>query len=475
MSNLPLVRAEPETQGVSSAAVLKFVKGVDQNIQELHSLMLLRHGAVVAEGWWSPYAAERPHYLFSLTKSFTSTAVGMAVAEGHLTVDDPVLSFFSDQAPAKPDKNLKAMRVRHLLSMSTGHAEDTTGRMTTQKDWVKGFLALPVEHTPGAPFVYNSGASHMLSAIVQKVTGMKLVEYLQTRLFGPLGITKPKWDECPLGINIGGWGLSLKTEDIARFGQLYLQKGMWNGKQLLSPAWVEEATKKQVSNDNEQNIDWKQGYGYQFWRCRHGFYRGDGAFGQYCIVMPEKDAVLAITAGVDDMQSVLNLVWKHLLPAFAAEHLPADPARQKALSRKLTSLAHLPPAGSNLPAAAEKVTGSTFVFEPNAQKVKSIAFEFTEAGCTLTVQALRRKHQVQCGYGEWLAGKAPLLGRTSQYVFASGTWNEEETFVILLRFIETPFYHTLTCRFAGDQVKIEMAANVAFGPKEIAPLVGKRV
>lgn len=475
MSISPLVRAAPEAQGVSSAVILQFVKAVDKNIHELHSLMLLRHAAVVAEGWWSPYAAELPHYLFSLTKSFTSTAVGLAAAEGHLSVDDLVLSFFPEKAPKKADENLKAMRVRHLLSMSTGHTEDTTARMTARKDWVKGFLSLPVEHVPGAPFVYNSGASHMLSAIVQKVTGMKLVDYLQPRLFEPLGIAKPTWDSCPLGVNIGGWGLSLKTEDIARFGQLYLQKGLWDGKQILPADWVEEATQKQVSNGDDPNSDWSQGYGFQFWRCRYGMYRGDGAFGQYCIVMPEQDAVLAITAGVGDMQSVLNLVWQHLLPAFAAQPLPADSAKQKALSRKLTSLAHLPPTGKPLPSAAEKVTGNAYACEANEQKITSIAFDFSEAGCTLTIQALRRKYRLNCGYGHWLSGEAPLYGRTSQAVVASGTWEDEATFVIALRFIETPFYQTLTCRFTGDEVKMEMVANVAFGPREMAPVVGKKV
>ncbi len=468
-------RSTPEEQGVSSAAVLKFVNALDKQIHELHSFMLLRHGAVVAEGWWSPYAAERPHYLFSLTKSFTSTAVGLAVAEGHLSVDDFVLSFFPEKAPKKADENLKAMRVRHLLSMSTGHSEDTTARMTAQKDWVKGFLRLPVEHEPGAPFVYNSGASHMLSAIVQKVTGMRMLDYLQPRLFDPLGIARPTWDSDPLGIDIGGWGLSLKTEDIARFGQLYLQKGMWNGKQLLPSGWVEEATRKQVDNGDDPNSDWAQGYGFQFWRCRHGFYRGDGAFGQYCLVMPDRDAVLAITAGVADMQSVLSLVWKHLLPAFAEQALPDDPARQKTLSRKLTRLAHLPPAWNPSPAAAEKARGNTYACEPNVQKIQSITFDFSEAGCTLKMQALRRKFQVNCGYGKWLEGTAPLYGRTSQGVVAGGTWKDEETFVCVLRFIETPFYHTLTCRFAGDEVKIETVANVAFGPREMEPIIGKKV
>ena len=164
----------------------------------------------------------------------------------------------------------------------------------------------------------------MLSAIVQKVTGMTVLDYLRPRLFEPLGIEHPTWETSPQGISAGGFGLSIRTEDIARFGQLYLQRGKWQGKQLVPAAWVEAATARQTSNGSNPQSDWDQGYGYQFWRCRHGAYRGDGAFGQFCVVLPEQDAVIAITSGVKDMQAVLNLVWDKLLPAMKPSSLPAD-------------------------------------------------------------------------------------------------------------------------------------------------------
>jgi len=470
-----LLRSTPEEQGVSSAGVRKFVTEVDRKIHEMHSFMLLRHGAVVAEGWWAPYSAERVHMLYSLTKSFTSTAVGLAAAEGKLSVDDKVLSFFPEQAPAKTDENLKAMRVRHLLTMSTGHTEDTTGRMVmrSDRDWVKGFLSLEVEHEPGEPFVYNSGASYMLSAIVQKVTGMKLEDYLRPRLFEPLGIEKLNWEICPKGINIGGWGLSITTEAIARFGQLYLQKGLWEGKRILPEAWVEAATSKQVSNDSELNIDWKQGYGYQFWRCRHGAYRGDGAFGQYCIVMPEQEAVLAITSAVDDMQSVLNMVWEHLLPAFGKAKLEADPAAHKALCKRCSSLAQKPPTGLSQPAIASQVSGKTFSFEPNAQKIKSMQFDFKGSECILTVKAGRRKYHLTCREGAWLEGVAPGFGYPPVPVVTCGVWKGEEAYQVVMRYIETPATQTMTCHFAGRQVTIDGEMNGSFGPKELPQLVGK--
>ena len=247
-----LPRATPESQGISSSAVLQLIEALESQIHEIHSFMLLRRGKVVAEGWWLPHAREYPHMLFSLSKSFTSTAVGLAIAEGRFSIDDPVLSFFPEKTPLDLNDSLATMRVQHLLSMSTGQAVDTWSYMVDRPDgdWIKGFLEVPVVHRPGTHFVYNTGATYMLSAIVQKTTGMKLVDYLKPRLFEPLGIESASWQESPQGITAGGIGLSIRTEDIARFGQLYLQKGMWQGRQILTEAWVQAATSSQISNSD---------------------------------------------------------------------------------------------------------------------------------------------------------------------------------------------------------------------------------
>ena len=186
-------------------------------------------------------------------------------------MDDPVLKFFPEDAPANPSDNLKAMRVRHLLAMNTGHHEDTTGPVFGGQDdnWPKTFLSLPVQHEPGSWFVYNTAATYMLSAIISRLTGTTLLEYLRPRLFDPLGIENPAWDSDPRGVNIGGSGLHIKTEDIARFGQMYLQKGMFDGKRVLPEGWIAEATSAHSDNSNTQtNPDWILGYGYQFWRCQ---------------------------------------------------------------------------------------------------------------------------------------------------------------------------------------------------------------
>jgi CubicO group peptidase (beta-lactamase class C family) len=336
----PLPRSTPEAQGVASTAIHAFVEAANQKVDTMHSFMLVRHGHVIAEGWWKPEAAEKPHVMHSLSKSFTSTAVGMAVAEGRMSVDDPVLKFFPDDSPSEPSPHLKAMRVRDLLTMSTGH--EIPPKFTADESWVRTFLADPVPHKPGTHFKYNSPGTYMLSAIVTKVTGETVLDYLKPRLFSPLGIDNPEWGSSPQGITVGGWGLKIRTEDIAKFGQFYLQKGNWKGLQLLPKDWVKQATDKQVSNGSDPTKDWDQGYGFQFWRCRFGAYRGDGAHGQFCVVLPEQDAVVAITANTKDMQGELNLVWEYLLPAFGARPLPEDAAEQAKLKKALSSL-EVPP------------------------------------------------------------------------------------------------------------------------------------
>ncbi len=477
----PLPRTSPEAQGISSPALLDFIDTLDKTITEMHGLVLLRHSLVVAEGWWAPYGSQIPHMLFSLTKSFTSTAIGLAVAEGRLTVDDRVLSFFPEKTPKRVSENLAAMRVRHLLSMSTGHKKDSTERATSQKegDWVKGFLAAPVEHAPGAPFVYNSVASHVLSAIIEKVTGQSILDYLTPRLFEPLGIQPAYWDRDPRGICTGGWGLMLRTEEIARFGQMYLQKGVWNGKRILPEDWVSEATSKQVENGADPKSDWNQGYGYQFWRCQHNSYRGDGAFGQFCLVLPEMDAVLAINSGVPDMQAPLNIVWDKLLPAMHPAALPADPAAEAALHERLYGLDLPAPAPKPVSPLAAQVSSKTYDMEANESKVKTVRFDFTPQGGKFTLRDQGNDRSTEFNYTGYRFGESSLFAEPhpgvnpERPVAAHAAWVKPDTLRLTLRQCTTPFVFTYDFTFEGNTISTEGRVNVYFGPTQFPVIKGK--
>ena len=318
-----------ETPDNVATAMDTFFQEAANDSMDVHSVMIVKDGSVIYSRWQSQGVDTVPHVLHSVSKTFTATAVGLAIVDGKMALTDKVIDYFPDNLPAEVSDNLKAMTVRDLLTMSCGHDVEPSFRGNAEQDWVTAFLAHPVVHEPGTFYLYNSLGTYMLSAIVQKVTGEKVVDYLTPRLFEPLHIDKPQWDESPQGINTGGWGLYLKTEDLAKMGQLLLQKGEWNGKQLIPAEWVAEMSKKQVDSVNPgtrledaaakgmtvETSDWMQGYGYQMWRCRPGCFRADGARGQYIIVVPDKNAVIAITSDVENLQGELNLVWKNILPA----------------------------------------------------------------------------------------------------------------------------------------------------------------
>ncbi len=475
-AELSLPRGVPEAEGVASGDLLRLVDSLDHKIDGMHSVMVVRHGRVILEGWWKPYGPGDKHVLYSLSKSFTSTAVGLAVAEGLLTVDDEVLKFFPEAAPSAPSGNLKAMRVRDLLTMSTGHQDEPP--VAPDKVSVRSFLAQPVPHLPGTHFKYNTAATFMQSAIVQKLTGRTVLEYLRPRLFAPLGIDHAVWDTNFEGIALGGYGLRVRTEDIAKFGQLYLQKGRWQGRQLVPAVWVEEASARQVSNGSNPQSDWNQGYGFQFWRCRHHAYRGDGAFGQYCVVLPDQDAVVAITSGVKDMQAVLNVLWNELLPAFQSKKAKVSREAQAALKSRLDALGVPPAQGGPTSPQAGRLAGRTFEFPPNDQKLERISLTTGADGViSLALRVNGRDATVSGGHRQWRRARGPFAGGyladfADEPLAATYGWTADTACQVKICAVETPYHLLVNLKFEGDSVVLDAETNVGFGPTKRPTLTG---
>lgn len=480
-----LPRSSPEQQGIASADLLAFVEAADKEIDTMNSFMLVRHGHVVAEGWWAPYDRDTPHVLYSLSKSFTATAVGFAVAEGKLNLDDQVIKFFPDEAPADPSANLRAMRVRDLLRMNTGNQVEALLLGNNSGDtWVKAFLKHSVPFKPGTHFLYNSPATYMLSAIVQKVTGTTVLDYLRPRLFDPLGFKDPVWMSSPQGITAGAYGLSIRTEEIARFGQLYLRKGIWNGKQLIPAAWVHEATSMQTSTGSAPASDWDQGYGYQFWRSRHNSFRADGAFGQYCMVLPELDAVVAITSGVRNMQQVMNLVWDKLLPAMKPGRLPENAAARRQLESRLAALKVKFPNGAATSPISTSVSGKWFEFPENTRGILAVSFDFNSTsisrGPSLIVRTTTGETRMTIGRETWTNSRGQFTNGLERalnvpanpLVAATGAWSAEDTFTVKMVLSETPYYSTMNFKFDGNRLLFDAEHNVFFGPAKLPQLVG---
>lgn len=396
--NASLKRGNPEAEGISSKAILNFLDRAEKEIDALHSYMIVKNGKVVSEGWWSPYNPHSPHQLYSLSKGFISTAIGFAVQEGLFSIDDIVISFFPDDVPENPNWNLKNLRIRDLLTMSTGHIESALSKNDRQKEnWVKAFLAKKIELMPGSYGKYNSPASYMLSAIIQKTTGQTVVDYLKNRFFIPLGIQSPEWDTCPRGINID-FGMHLNTEDIAKFGQFYLKEGMWNNKQLLSKEWIHMATSKQVSNGSLPDNDFTQGFGFQFWMSRHNSYRADGMYSQYCLILPDHEMVIAITSGAHDMQKVLNVIWETILPPFENKKVVEDSNSISLLRKKNNSLS-LKYVISDIEIDRFK---KNFSFQKNTVGVKSIIFNFNKNKHQIKIEMDDGQESIIIGNGEFL-------------------------------------------------------------------------
>jgi hypothetical protein len=335
-------------------------------------------------------------------------------------------------------------------------------------DWIRSFLAKAPADKPGTVFRYNNTATFMLSAIVQQVTGMTLFDYLQPRIFHPLNIHEIDWDLNPQGINLGMIGLRLHTEDMAKFGQLLLQKGVWNGKTLIPEAWVKEATsfkiKSQGGNANtpaELN-DWVQGYCYQMWRGRNNSVRLDGLAGQFVILLPDKDAIVVLTANASNTQKELDLVWSYLLPAIKdSKPLAAAPALNEALGKRLAGLTIKPFPGKPVESAAvespysSKISGKTFEFPANNYGIQSITLKFINDICDLTMKRDNAAYSVKAGYSSWKYSSTSLSSllypprpasksidanyKILQPVIRVGaayTWNDRNTLELTARFVE---------------------------------------
>jgi len=483
----PLPRSTPEKEGVPAQAIMDFVQAAGKSKNELHSFMIVRHGKVIAEGWWNPYAPNLKHTLYSTSKSFTAAAVGFALTEKKLKLTDKVVSFFPpEELPNPIPPNLAELTVKDALIMSDGMDPDPSGPVGQSADWAKTFLATPIVNKPGTKFLYNSAGTYMLSAIVQKVTGEKVIDYLRPRLFDPLGITGEDWETNPQGVNTGGWGLRLKTEDMAKFGLLYLQGGKWKGKTILPKDWVKEATTAKILQNpgipspTDNDGDWVQGYCYQMWRCRHNGVRADGAFGQYIIMLPDQDVVVAIQAETPDMQDEINLVWQYLLPPMVGWSLDANADADAKLKTLLSGLA-LPPRKANATGADFNINGKTYTLEANDKKMTSIGFRLNDDNSwQVSIKDAKGEYSFPFGDGKWLRTSTTRLGPNltehSQNHFlgmpavmtaGSYHWKDENTLELVLRYIESPHTETMTCHFDGSTVTMDDEASFDYGKKKL--------
>jgi CubicO group peptidase (beta-lactamase class C family) len=484
-----LPRSTPESQGVSSTGIADFLNAVDTGRVELHSFMFVRHGKVIAEGWWDPYGPDYKHILFSASKTFTATAIGLAVSENRLKISDKVVSFFPYSLPDSISDYMKELTVQNLLTMSVGQDPEPRA-MGTTGDWIATFLKSAPIHKPGSVFKYNNMATFMLSAIVQQVTGQTIFDYLQPRIFNPLGIRGIDWDLNPQGINLGMIGLRLRTEDLAKFGQLLLQNGVWNGKQLLPKEWVKEATSFKIeSNDpgnkrpKDQN-DWAQGYCYQMWRGRNNSVRLDGMAGQFVMLFPDKDAFVVFTANARNTQDELNLIHNYLFTAIKSDKtLPENPGLNNELQKRSESLSLKSNTAQGLKQSEieAKISGKEFALATNSYNIQSVYFSFNGKECSFALKRDNNISFIKSGLNNWtisdglsssllapprIASKSidanykilqPVIKAASSY-----SWTDKNTLVMTARFIEENLgSEEIVCKFSeiGGNISIAIESK----------------
>ncbi len=504
-----LPRAMPHMRGTNPAVILSVLDEIERENIELHSLLIWQDGALITDAYWAPFSAERPHMMHSVTKSFTSMAVGLAVADGLLSVDDPVISFFPEYLHEELDANLRAMRVRHLLTMTSGHGRGISGgswrRLKTS--WIEDFLKQSIPFIPGETFVYDSAASYMLSALVQKVTGRPIHDYLKERIFAPMAMSGTiDWDIGTDGVNTGGNGLSCTSEDMLKLGILHLQGGEWQGKQLLPRDWVETATAIQIRDvvlgvftgdhylgPDEQTggeaVSKREGYGYQWWRGPHNSFSANGLFGQYCIILPDQKTVVAFTGGLADSdRRVHQLIYERLLPALGSGTDEDAAETAAALQTRLAGL-HIAtkPDGGKADLAAAACCGTYHISENDQGAAIVCLIQDTES-VQFTLQDQAGIHHIRAGFGHFIETVTTMSGARLHHsyqpekglrVAACARWlpQDGESRVLEMEwiFIETAFRDTVRLTFRQGQLQLDRQVNVNSSELSLPALHGIRI
>ena len=481
----------PEQVGVSSREINELIKDFYETGIEVHSLMIIRNGKVAYESWAEPYSAKTPHMMYSVSKSFTSTAVGFAVSEGLLTTETRLVDIFPEYRNEK-DKNLEALNVHHLLSMQSGKSVSVFSDKSKNR-WLDDFINAPWGFAPGdGHWQYISENQYVLCAMLNKVTGMSVTEYLTPRLFEPLGIEVPFWEHDINGVEAGGWGMFLKTEDLARFICCYQNGGVYAGRQVIPAEWVRLATRVWGDNSARNTApDGQTGYGYCFWRCAGvNGYRADGMFSQFGIVADDYNAAFIMTAGEIDEQLTRDCIWRHFPKCLIEPDSEPTPEIKPSLA----------PLDDNLPAAQrspleKEIDGKTIKFKKNtvlntagfpvsvlpfpvvymsgdrAGNISDVVFTFGKDECTFHWTEGDEENTIRCGM-DGTARRTPFtLAQMNFTACATAAWISDNELELHIRPVESVAQRII--RFAFDGKNVTFKPSSKPGIKAMADNISK--
>lgn len=461
----------PESYGMSSKAILDFIEATEQDQEiNLKTFMLLYDNNILAQFSKKPYSLEDQQLLFSMTKSFTSLGIGIASDKGYLNIEDEIISYFPAQLPEQISNNLSKIKIKHLLTMTSGLNNNTYEELYPQKNWIKAFLNQKFPQEPGSYYCYSTHGSHMLSAIVEKATGNSLLEFLNENLFKQLDIPKPQWETCPLGMTAGGMGLSLSTESIAKVGVMLLNKGIYQGKRILSESYVNEATSphvfKHTERDKENRVFSGLQYGYQIHVGYKGYFRLDGAFGQICLVVPDKKIIVVATSRGTRTEKLLKYIYEYLLKSYNIEEKLGRAFYYAELQEKLKSLKYVMPTFSDIPTGTPKLNKSCYKIDQNPNGINKIIFNQIGQELILTIiNTDRQEYRVRFNFAEPVAYKGLFLKDIQSYeqkYISYAKWVSNIELELHVNYVETPYVVMYRFSFSNNEIEMQFFINVSF-------------
>lgn len=476
-----LLRIKPEQVGIDPYYIYNLVKDLELDEVEIHNLMIAVEGNVIFELSNYPYSPEIPHIIHSMTKTFTNTAVAKAFTDGLIKLDDKVMDYFDSNiiSTNKTFDNLSKMTIENLISMRSGHNRSISGNewRPLKTSWIEAFFKEPVVYEPGSKFCYSSANSYILSAIIQKITGITIHEYLEKNILEEIGIRKFSWDMSPEGINSGGNGIKLCIEDIVKIGILYQQMGQWKGKQLISQEWIDKAfgfdgSQTYSDVENQYNFHW-----YKF----DDLYTGAGIFGQHCMIIPKLKMVIGFTGALDDWLNLPTLINKYFINKIIVNknkkikqsnnrYMKQYPKRINLLSRNYSTENHY----------KFKNYEEKYVVKDKIDGISMLSFRQVEDYLIFCMKDNRGVHSVQCKLDDWIPANSSITGNylhhqyqeESSLLFTSAWWETPRTLKMEWRFVEMAFCDYVTFEFSENMSTVIMnrSVNVNTQAKKRQPL-----
>lgn len=458
--NFKLVR--PEDEGVSPQSIIKFLDTCEKEINYLYSFAIVKNTNMLSKGYYAPMAPKIRKIMHSISKSVNSLAIGIIIDEGKLGLEDKVLDYFREKLPEQYDERLEKLRVKHLLMMCSSSAYTSASFINQEGDWLTHYFSLIPYSLPGREFHYDTGASYTLSRLITKISGQNTFEFLNERLFKPMGIEDATWLCDKYGNSTGGWGLYLKFPDMVKLGQLFINYGKWEEKQLVPEWWMKEATSNKIETKNDPGFGWGYGYGYQFWQGPGNTFLAFGVFGQLIVCDPIKNIFVATTGGCSEQenQRLLDIIYETIISTAVNQPIPRQDEAYEMLTTRISKLCLPLAIGSATCNFESKFFERTYEFESNSCKVNAIQFtRKNEDNIQICINFEEEYVILDAGYKKWITTEATLDIPMHTLHSFSYAWKDEKTLILIQYLLNSSYSKFYEFNFYDNEVRMSAKLN----------------